>query len=61
MSPALGILLTLLTLEGLLLVLWPAHVRAILSETPDRILRIGGTVEIVIVVIILVLVLVRGG
>ena len=60
MSPALGILLTLLTLEGLLLVLWPTHVRAILSETSDRLLRIAGAIEIVIVVVILVLVLLRG-
>ena len=60
MSPALGILLALLTVEGLLLVLWPGPVRAILRDTPDRVLRIAGAVEIVIAVVIVVLVLLRG-
>ena len=57
MSAALGILLTLLTLEGLLLAAWPEHVRAILSETSPGLLRVAGLVELLIVLVVLVIVL----
>jgi uncharacterized protein YjeT (DUF2065 family) len=57
MTPALGILLTLLTLEGLLLVLCPGHVRAIIRETPDGVLRVVGIIELAIVLVVILLVL----
>jgi len=55
MTAALGILLALLALEGLLLVAWPAHVRAIISQTSPGVLRLAGVVELLIVLILLVI------
>ncbi len=56
MKTALGILLTLLAVEGLLLVTWPGSFRAIIGEASDRTLRIIGLVEIFLVLVILVFV-----
>ena len=56
MRAALGLLLALLTIEGLLLIIWPAHLRTIIQQTPERVLRIAGIVELILVVAILVVV-----
>jgi uncharacterized protein YjeT (DUF2065 family) len=54
MKPALGFLLALLTIEGLMLLLWPAHLRAIIQHAPEKTLRIVGIVELILVLLILV-------
>jgi uncharacterized protein YjeT (DUF2065 family) len=54
MKPALGFLLALLTIEGLMLLLWPVHLRTIIQQTPDKTLRIVGVVELILVLVILV-------
>ena len=54
MKAALGILLTLLAVEGLLLVAWPGSFRTIIAEASDRTLRIIGLVEIILVLVLLV-------
>ncbi len=56
MKAALGFLLALLTVEAALLIAWPAHFRAIIRETPDKMLRIAGVIEIILVVAVLVIV-----
>jgi len=56
MKPALGFLLALLTIEGLMLLLWPTHLRTILQQAPDRTLRIVGVVELILVLLLLVIV-----
>jgi len=54
MRAALGILLALLAVEGLLLIAWPGSFRAVIGETSDRTLRIIGLVEILLVLVLLV-------
>lgn len=54
MSTILAALLALLTLEGLILVSFPTHVRAFIRETSDVVLRVAGIVEIIIVLVIVV-------
>lgn len=54
MRAAFALVLALLTVEGLLLIAWPAHVRAIIRETPEKMLRVVGVLEIVLVLVILV-------
>ena len=53
----LGILLAVLTVEGLILLIWPTHVRAIIHETSEGVLRIAGVIEIIIALILVVVVL----
>jgi uncharacterized protein YjeT (DUF2065 family) len=47
-----GLLLAFLTIEGLLLVLWPQHVRQMIEDAPPGVLRIAGAVELAIVLLI---------
>ena len=54
MKPALGFLLALLTIEGLMLVLWPGHLRTVIQHAPDKTLRIVGIIELILVLLILV-------
>lgn len=56
MNAVLGLLLALLTIEGLLLITWPAHVKAVIHDMPEGALRIAGVVELILVIIVLVLV-----
>ena len=57
MRAAFGMLLTLLAVEGLLLVFRPRFVRDVLQQTPDGMLRFVGVVEIILVLFMLLLAL----
>jgi len=53
MRVVLSLLLGLLTLEGLLLLVWPERLRAIIGQTPEKALRIAGGVELLLVIVLL--------
>ena len=57
MKTAMGIILALLTVEGVVLVAWPGRVRAILAASSNVTLRVVGIVEILLVLVILLWVL----
>ncbi len=57
MKPALAILLALFVLEGVVLVLWPRRVKAILGGSPETTLRVIGVLELVVVIVVLFLVM----
>ncbi len=47
-----GLLLAFLTIEGLLLVMWPQHVKQMIEDAPPGVLRVAGIIELVIVLIV---------
>ena len=53
MTLALAVLLGLFVLEGVILVLWPAKVKSIITGSRETTLRIVGIAELVIVIAIL--------
>lgn len=55
MNCVVGLLLALVTIEGLLLILWPQHVKQIIEDAPAPVLRIAGVVELTIVLVIVLI------
>ncbi|HUW56495.1 MAG TPA: hypothetical protein VMZ92_07650 [Planctomycetota bacterium] len=52
MKTAVGIILALLTVEGVVLAAWPGGLRAVIADSSDRTLRVVGIIEILLVLVI---------
>ncbi len=52
---ALVVLMALMVTEGVVLVLWPAKVKAFIAWTGETALRVIGVLELVVVILVLLL------